>query len=264
MKTLLACIASLLVLSAFAIGDEAGDVTIDIVPPNPMASEEVTLSLHGTWPDTCVPSGHQLLHLGSFIAVNLVTPGEGCDPQPNPWQMDISLGELSAGTYFVTVSHEGDTIGQRSFTVGEEAPPWVEPVEPAMCENPYFPPLILLSATVEEIPWGASLPVAMIVTVTAYEQSFLFNSGQRYDFTIYRDGEEVWRWSADQAFTMAIGEETYGMDAVLYFERVDTGELPGPGTYTLRGTLTTEGMVEDDGLIPRGPAHFCVTFEVVE
>lgn len=31
---------------------------------------------------------------------------------------------------------------------------------------------------------------------------------QRYDFAAYRDGQEIWRWSNDQAFAQVVGRET--------------------------------------------------------
>ena len=32
-----------------------------------------------------------------------------------------------------------------------------------------------------------------------------FNSAQRYDFIIYRDEKEIWRWSRGKVFAMALG-----------------------------------------------------------
>ncbi|MFO8011442.1 MAG: BsuPI-related putative proteinase inhibitor [Dehalococcoidia bacterium] len=129
------------------------------------------------------------------------------------------------------------------------------------CENPYSPGLILLVATVDEVPHGASLPMAMVVTTSAYEQTHHFNTSQRYDFSIYdENGEEVWRWSDDQAFLMVTGEETYTTDGVLYFERMHTAELPSePAKYMLKATLTTEGSDDEK----EGPADTCIIFEVI-
>ncbi len=268
-KLLPAVFSLLLIASAGLAGDEVGTAQIGVSPDRPRAGDSVTLLLSGTWPDSCVPHSSQMLRLGSFITINLSTPSEDCLPATTDWQMEVHLGELSAGSYMVNVSAEGDTIGQTPFVVGErpadDRDQWEVPTEPAVpCENPYFPPLVLLLSTVDEVPWGASLPVSLVVTTTAHSHAFLFTSGQRYDFAVYKDGEEVWRWSDEQAFIMAIGEETYTTDGVLYFERVDTTELPGPGTYTLQGTLTTEGWIEDEGVAEHGPAHVCVTFTVVD
>ncbi len=268
-KLLLAVLGVLLLVSAAQAAEQLGTAHIDVMPTAPTAGEPVTLLLSGTWPNSCVPQSRQVLRLGSLVFINTSHPGEECLPASTDWQMEVSMGELSAGTYTVTVSFEGDTIGQGAFTVGEEpaAPPdyWDPPTEPAACENPYLPPLALLLSTLDEVPWGASLPMSLVVTTTAYDHAFLFTSGQRYDFAVFTEaGEEVWGWSNDQAFLMAMGEETYTMDGVLYFERLDTGQLPGPGTYTLRGTLTVEGRIEGDGVVEQGSAHVCTTFEVIE
>jgi len=273
MRKLLAVLLGLLVFGAMGLAfdaEQVEEISMETIPPTPVEDEEVTLVLSGVWPDACVPTSYTLIRLGSFITVRLATRDTDCDPEPTPWELEASLGELSRGTYMVTVSYEGETILQDSFQVTEHVDDnnnfWdIPPTEPAIdCENPYFPPLVVLLSTVDEVPWGASLPVAMVVTTTAADHTFAFNTGQRYDFAVYKDGDEVWRWSDDQAFIMALGEETYTMDGTLYFERINTGELPGPGTYTLQGTLTTQGRVEGDTLHEEGPAHVCVEFVVVE
>lgn len=135
-----------------------------------------------------------------------------------------------------------------------------EPYAAMTCVNPYHPGLILLVSTVPEVPQGASLPMALVITTSTDADTHHFRSSQRYDFTIHTmEDEELWRWSHDQAFLTVLGEETYTADGVLYFERVDTGELPiEPGLYTLKATLTTEGTDDETW----GPAHACTMFEV--
>lgn len=45
-----------------------------------------------------------------------------------------------------------------------------------------------------------------------------FASGQRYDFVVRTAaGEEVWRWSADQMFTQALGSQTINPGATVDF-----------------------------------------------
>ena len=128
------------------------------------------------------------------------------------------------------------------------------------CVNPYHPGLILLVSTAPEVPQGASLPMALVITTSTYEETHHFRSSQRYDFAIHNmEDEELWRWSHDQAFLTVLGEETYTTDGVLYFEQMDTCELPmEPGLYTLKATLTTEGTDDETW----GPAHACTVFEV--
>ena len=66
-----------------------------------------------------------------------------------------------------------------------------------------------------------------------------FASGQRFDITVEdRHGREVWRWSADRMFTMALGQEMLGPDGPgLTYEAEVTAELE-PGGYRIRGVLT--------------------------
>ncbi len=256
--------------------DDVGRANIEVVPPDPVEGDEVTLVLSGRWPDSCVPHAHRTLRLAGFITIQLVTLSPPCWPVVTEWEREISLGALSPGSYLVSVAHDRDDIGQASFTVGErveepvedpveeENDVWVIPEEPErLCENPYAPPLALLLSTMDEVAWGETLPMALVVTTTTGEHDFLFGSGQRYDFAVYLDEQEVWRWSDDRAFPMVVGEDTYTTEGELFLERLDTRELPGPGTYTLQGTLAAEGMVEGDRLQDRGPAHVCTTFQLL-
>ncbi|MGI6227038.1 MAG: BsuPI-related putative proteinase inhibitor [Peptococcales bacterium] len=58
-----------------------------------------------------------------------------------------------------------------------------------------------------------------------------FNSGQRYDFVIKKDGKKVWRWSDDYSFITVIQNLTFtpGQKETYAAEWVTTD----PGTYTL-------------------------------
>ncbi len=279
MRRLLMMALGITLLSvAWAGADELGSATIDVFPETPTTSDVISLLLSGTWPDSCVPQSPQVIRLGNRINVATSNPGEVCLTALTDWDLEVPLGELPAGTYHVTVTytgHDGDqkTIGQHTFEVSEEPEdtPGIDleivigiddededEEADLMCVNPYHPDLLLLLATVDEVPWGASMPMGLVVTTSAYDQEFMFRTGQRYDFAVFdAAGEEVWRWSDDQAFLMAIGEETYTEDGVLYFARMDTSVLPEPGTYTLKATLTTEGRVDEEG---EGPAHVCTTF----
>lgn len=245
---------------AIANGNHAGQ--IDVLPPEPTTEDTIVLMLSGTWPDSCVPSIPQVMQLGSFIYIATSHTDEVCAPTLTPWQLEVPLGELAAGQYRVVMAHtdqtgDTDVVGQGGFIVQDHAD---DPEVP--CVNPYHPGLMMLIAAPEEIPGGASLPLALIVTAATEEQVHGFRTSQRFDFAIYDDaGEEVWRWSDEQAFLMVMGEETYTMGGVLYFARMDTADLPAPGTYTIQGTLTTEGRAdrEEDS----GPAHVCTTFELI-
>jgi len=67
-----------------------------------------------------------------------------------------------------------------------------------------------------------------------------FRTSQRYDFSLETaEGVLVWRWSAGRFFLQVLGEETLGPERpALVFRDSFAGSLP-PGTYILRGTLTS-------------------------
>ncbi len=263
MRVLLCTLFGALIAFGPTVADGNGAAQIDVLPPEPTTEDNIVLMLSGTWPDSCVPSAPQVMRLGTLIYIATAQTDEVCAPTLTPWQLEVPLGELPVGQYRLVMAHtdqtgDTDVVGQGVFTVRERRADDPE----LSCANPYHPGLMLLIAAPEEIPWGASLPLALIVTTGADKQVHRFRTSQRFDFAIYDDeGEEVWRWSDEQAFLMVMGEETYTTEGVLYFARMDTSELPAPGTYTLQGTLTTEGRAdqEDDP----GPAHVCTTFELI-
>jgi len=66
-----------------------------------------------------------------------------------------------------------------------------------------------------------------------------FNSTQRYDLIILKDKEEVWRWSSDKMFAMALGSlvlEPYEERG--YTEVLETAGV-APGEYELAGIITS-------------------------
>lgn len=68
-----------------------------------------------------------------------------------------------------------------------------------------------------------------------------FASGQTHDFVVSRAGAELWRWSADRAFTQALRGETLAPGETLAFEgtwRVPAGTR---GELVARGFLTARG-----------------------
>ena len=64
-----------------------------------------------------------------------------------------------------------------------------------------------------------------------------FNSAQRYDLIIYRDGKEVWRWSSGKVFAMALGSLLLKpKEERKYTEIFDTSEMAA-GDYKLVGII---------------------------
>lgn len=74
-------------------------------------------------------------------------------------------------------------------------------------------------------------------------QKIHFSSGQRYDFVLENNNKEVWRWSSDKVFTMAIGKVT-----------LKPGER-----FSCSETLPTEDMKQGTykliGIIPGKPGY---------
>lgn len=95
----------------------------------------------------------------------------------------------------------------------------------------------------------AGEPVALLLVLTASGPVTLqFNSGQRFDFIIRADGEEVWRWSEDQFFTQALGEESLSAGDELRYDAQWTPEEEG--SYGVLGTVTASNpdLIEEGSL----------------
>ncbi len=92
-------------------------------------------------------------------------------------------------------------------------------------------------------------PVALLLVLTASEPVTLqFNSGQRFDFIVTKGAEEVWRWSADQFFTQALGEESLSAgDALRYQAQWTPAE---EGSYRVVGMITASNpeLIEEGSL----------------
>lgn len=66
-----------------------------------------------------------------------------------------------------------------------------------------------------------------------------FNSGQSYDFAVRQDGRELWRWSDDMGFTMAIREVAVAPDETLEFTERWTPPAGTTGALEAEATLTS-------------------------
>ena len=92
--------------------------------------------------------------------------------------------------------------------------------------------------------YAAGEPIALTLGVknpTEVAVTLRFATGQRYDFVIESAaGVEVWRWSADRAFTQGLGEQTVPPGWELDYNETFAGRL-APGTYRVRGIVPTVG-----------------------
>jgi hypothetical protein len=87
----------------------------------------------------------------------------------------------------------------------------------------------------------AGQPIAFVLIVMnrgGDELVIDFPDGQRFDFEVIGDGTTVWRWGADMFFTQMLGRERIAAGASeLWTATLEAGL--SAGTYTVRGTLTT-------------------------
>jgi hypothetical protein len=86
---------------------------------------------------------------------------------------------------------------------------------------------------------GEAIRITLEVFNTAAEPVRLdFSTGQRYDFVLQdAQQKEVWRWSAGQMFTMALGSETLGPGRPRLQYREECALKLAPGVYTVTGLL---------------------------
>ena len=87
----------------------------------------------------------------------------------------------------------------------------------------------------------AGEPIDFILTVLnegAEELVIDFPDGQRFDFEVIGGGDRLWHWAADMFFTQMLGRERIGPGERRQWTATLESGLPA-GTYTVRGTLTT-------------------------
>ena len=106
--------------------------------------------------------------------------------------------------------------------------------------------------TVEENHAKVGEPISMTLSVTNCTDgpaAIRYRNAQRYDFIVEPVGDvghEIWRWSADKAFTQAVGEEMLASGETKIYTEVwdqksNSREQVPAGRYTLRADdLTCE------------------------
>ena len=75
----------------------------------------------------------------------------------------------------------------------------------------------------------ALLVTYAVLNVTDASLRFVYPDGQQYEFALSDEGRELWRWSADKAFTQAVWEESLAPGASLVVEE----PLPWPTGHTV-------------------------------
>ncbi len=79
--------------------------TLTVTPAHPAAKDVLTLTLTGTWPNSCPPNKLKVTLAGSSINIDLLLPGaeDGSTPVckviKTDWQLMATIGPLAVGTY---------------------------------------------------------------------------------------------------------------------------------------------------------------------
>jgi hypothetical protein len=104
--------------------------------------------------------------------------------------------------------------------------------------------VLTVQVAVARAAYAAGEPIALTLGVknpTDLAVTLRFATGQRYDFVIESAaGAEVWRWSAERAFTQVLGEQIVPPGWELNYNETFAGRL-APGTYRVRGIVPSMG-----------------------
>ncbi len=108
--------------------------------------------------------------------------------------------------------------------------------------------MVKLATERESYRVGDVVPLAIVVVSREEEQELSFRTSQRFDVSATREGEVLWRWSADRVFLMALGWEAFlrgdpTVHVITWDLRDDEGECVPPGEYELQAVLTAEEAV---------------------
>ncbi len=80
----------------------------------------------------------------------------------------------------------------------------------------------------------------MVTNTSGAPLELTFPSGQSFDFVVMENGRELWRWSEDKMFTMAIRQETLAPGETRTYHAVWRPPPGVQGRVTVRGFLATQ------------------------
>lgn len=96
---------------------------------------------------------------------------------------------------------------------------------------------VMLTPTLTVEPGGDGLRFVLTVRNDGDDPVELsFRTGQRADFAVESDGEQIWRYSEGRMFTQVLGSETIAPGDHRTYEA--TWSDPEPGEYTVTGEVT--------------------------
>ncbi len=101
-----------------------------------------------------------------------------------------------------------------------------------------------ISMSTDKMSYSVGEPIKMtfkIFNCNEEDVVFHFNTSQRYDFIIEdEEGNEVWRWSKDMMFAMALGEEILKpTNSEVIYKAEYKGKL-SPGYYKITGVFIAQ------------------------
>jgi FG-GAP-like repeat/FG-GAP repeat len=111
------CLLCLLLRLGLSASAQLSTTQIEIVPPNPTTSDEITVQLSGTWPDACVPQNPQVARSGRLILIATTNLATSCALVLTPWSLTVSIGRLPAGTYQLAMTYNRQVVRSKLFTV---------------------------------------------------------------------------------------------------------------------------------------------------
>ncbi|MBA7517226.1 hypothetical protein ES705_09279 [subsurface metagenome] len=101
-----------------------------------------------------------------------------------------------------------------------------------------------ISMMTDKMNYSVGEPIIITIKIFNYTEEeiiFHFNTGQRYDFIIEdEEGNEIWRWSQDMMFTMALGEETLGPTTTEITYTAEYSDKLSPGYYKITGIFVAQ------------------------
>ena len=110
-----------------------------------------------------------------------------------------------------------------------------------------------ISLTTDKMSYSIGEPITMTLKIFNYTEEdivFHFNNSQRYDFIIEDEGKnEVWRWSKDRMFAMALGEETLGPTNLEVTYTAEYKEKLKPGNYKITGIFVAQNRPMSGNII---------------
>ena len=101
-----------------------------------------------------------------------------------------------------------------------------------------------ISMMADKMSYSVGEPIIMTVKIFNYTEekiTFHFNTSQRYDFIIENEERnEIWRWSKDKMFAMALGEETLGPTNTEVIYTAEYRNKLSPGYYKITGVFIAQ------------------------